>query len=253
MSGHSRWANIKFRKGAADARKGALYSKLSRAILIAARHGGKDPESNFALKSAIAKAREMGLPSDNIQRAIARGSGDVGGSEMEEVSYEGYGPGGAGVIVEGVTENRNRTASDVRHLFSKYGGALGSAGAVSWKFKLTGIIVVPEKMDGRTIAEDEILETAADFGAQDVRADDGVFEVLTPPDQMLRIRAELEKKGYPVKSAEVSLSPTTLVVLHGSAAEQMLELLMELEDHEDVQNVTTDADLPDELFKRQEG
>lgn len=248
MSKHSRWANIKFRKSAQDARKGFLYSKLSRAILIAVRHGGKDPEVNFSLKNALAKAREFGLPTENIQRAIARGVGEVEGLLMEELTYEGYGPGGAGLIVEAVSENRNRTAPDVRHLFSKYGGAMGTTGSVSWKFKQMGLIVVPNRIAGKTLSEDEILDAAAQLGAEDVKAIDDGFEILTAPDQFGRIRNELEKKGYKSRMAELSLIPSVQVPLQGETAKRLFDLVMALEDLEDVQNVTTDADLPDELF-----
>lgn len=247
MSKHSRWANIKFRKGAQDARKGLLYSKLSRAILIAARRGGRDPENNFDLKNALAKAREMGLPSDNIQRAVARGVGDVQGLVMEEIAYEGYGPGGAGLIVETVTENKNRTASDVRHLFSKFGGSMATIGAVSWKFKQMGLLVVPNPCAGRKIEEDEILDVAAGLGADDVKPIDDGYEILTPVEDFGRARNELGKK-YTLRLAELSLIPTVQIPLQGDVAKQLFELVMELQEHEDVQNVTTDADLPDELF-----
>lgn len=248
MSGHSKWANIKFRKSAQDARKGLLFSKLARAILVAARRGGKDPEVNFDLKTAVLRARDFGLPKENIQRAIARGVGEVEGLVMEELSYEGYGPHGVGVIVDAVSENRNRTASDVRHLFSKYGGSLGTVGSVSWKFKKMGLIVVPNSAQGKLLTEDVALEEAAQLGAEDVKAIRDGFEILTPPDQFSRIRSEFEKKGFPIRMADLTLIPTVQVPLLGEEAKQLLDLVVELQDLEDVQNVTTDADLPDELF-----
>lgn len=250
MSGHSKWANIKYRKGAQDARRGLLYSKLSRAILIAARRGGKDPEVNFDLKTALTKAREFGLPKENIQRAIARGVGEVEGIILEELVYEGYGPAGSGFIVEAVSENRNRTTSDVRHLFSKFGGALGQAGSCSWKFKKQGLLVVPAKSAGKSFGEDEILEAAAQFGADDVKAVREGFEIITPLDQFGRIRSEMEKQGYPLQLAEITLIPTVQIPLQGDDARGVFDLVLELQELEDVQNVTTDADLPDDLFSQ---
>ncbi len=248
MSGHSKWANIKFRKSAQDARKGLLYSKLSRAILVATRRGGKDLEVNYDLKSAVMKAREMGLPKENIQRAIARGAGEVEGLVLEEIGYEGYGPGGAGLIVEAVSENRNRTASDVRHLFSKFGGSLGTGGSVSWKFKRMGLIVVPDRRADKPVGEDEILDAAAQSGADDVKPIQGAFEILTSVESFGRVRKDLEKMGYALKLAELTLIPAVQIPLSGDAARQLFDLVVELQDLEDVQNVTTDADLPEELF-----
>lgn len=248
MSGHSKWANIKFRKSAQDAKKGLVFSKLARAILIAARRGGKDPEVNFDLKNAIVKAREFGLPKENMQRAIARGVGEVEGLVMEELAYEGYGPGGVGVIVEAVSENRNRTASDVRHLFSKFGGSLGTVGSVSWKFKKMGLIVVPNLREGKPLVEDEILEEAAQIGAEDVKPIRDGYEILTSVEQFGRIRNELEKKKYSPRLAELTLIPSIQIPLEGEDAKRLFDLVVELQDHEDIQNVTTDADLPDELF-----
>lgn len=250
MSGHSKWANIKFRKSAQDARKGLLWSKLARAVLVAARRGGKDPEANFDLKTAVARARDLGLPKENIQRAIARGTGEVEGLTLEEITYEGYGPGGVGVIVEAVSENRNRTASDVRHLFSKYGGSLASIGAVSWKFKRMGLIVIPGQVSGKVLTEDAVLEEAAQLGAEDVKAIQDGFEILTAVEQFGRIRSALDQMGYSLRLAELTLIPSVQIPLKGDDAKQMFDLVVELQDLEDIQNVTTDADLPDELFAR---
>ncbi len=248
MSGHSKWANIKFRKSAQDAKKGLVYSKLARAILIAAKRGGKDPDVNFDLRNALTKAREFGLPKENIQRAIARGVGEVEGLVMEEISYEGYGPGGAGLVVQAVSENRNRTASEVRHLFSKFGGSMATVGAVSWKFKRMGLIVVPDQKDGKPLSEDAVLDEAAQMGAEDVKAIQDGFEILTSVEQFGRIRNELEKKGYPLRMGELTLIPTVQVPMDGEDAKRLFDLVVELQDLEDVQNVITDADLPDELF-----
>lgn len=250
MSGHSKWANIKFRKSAQDARKGLLWSKLARAVLVAARRGGKDAEANFDLKSAVAKARDLGLPKENIQRAIARGAGDVEGLVMEEMTYEGYGPGGAGVIVEAVSENRNRTASDVRHLFSKYEGSLASIGSVSWKFKRMGLIVIPNQAAGKVLSEDIALEEAAGLGAEDVKTIQDGYEILTSVEQFGRIRNGLDQKGYTLRMAELTLIPSVQIPLQGDEARRVFDLVVDLQDLEDVQNVTTDADLPDELFAR---
>ncbi|OGH59149.1 MAG: hypothetical protein A3G34_02370 [Candidatus Lindowbacteria bacterium RIFCSPLOWO2_12_FULL_62_27] len=248
MSGHSKWANIKYRKSAQDARKGLLFSKLARAVLVAARRGGKDPEVNFDLKTAIGKARDMGLPKENIQRAIARGVGEVEGIVLEEITYEGFGTGGVGIVVEAVSENRNRTTSDVRHLFSKYGGSLATLGAVSWKFKRMGLIVVLSKRKEKSLTEDIVLEDAAELGAADVKAIQDGFEILTPVDQFGRIRGELDKKSYSIRLSELTLIPTLQIPLQGDEARQVFDLVVELQDLEDVQNVTTDADLPDDLF-----
>ncbi len=250
MSGHSKWANIKYRKAAVDARKGLVFSKLSRAILIAARRGGRDPEVNFDLKTALTKAREFGLPKENIQRAIARGVGEVDGVLMEELVYEGYGPGGSGFIVEAVSENRNRTTSDVRHLFSKFKGALGTAGSVSWKFKKKGLLVVPSNRAGKSVSEDEVLDLAAQIGADDMKAVRDGFEIVTPLEEFSRSRMEIEKKGYPIQLAELTLIAAVQVPIGGETARQVFDLVLELQDLEDVQNVTTDADLPDELFSQ---
>ncbi|MBI4177925.1 YebC/PmpR family DNA-binding transcriptional regulator [bacterium] len=250
MSGHSKWANIKFRKAAQDSRKGAVYSKLSKAILLATRRGGKDPETNFDLKNALMKAREFGLPKDNIQRAIARGAGEVEGITMEELTYEGYGPGGAGIIVEAASENRNRTASDVRHLFTKFGGSLGTIGSVSWKFKRMGLIVVPKDIGDKSVTEMEALEAGADLGAEDVKPISDGYEILTSIEDFGRVRLGLEKRGLAPRLAELSLLPSVQIPIVGDDAKRTLELVMELESLEDVQNVTTDADIPDELFSQ---
>ena len=198
MSGHSKWSTIKHKKGAADAKRGKLFSKLSRAIMVAAKEGGSDPATNLALQNAVEKARSYSMPKDNIERAIAKGSGDgTDGASFETVVYEGYGPEGVAVIVEALTDNRNRTASEVRHMFSKHGGNLGATGAVAWQFERRGVVLVT----GDTVDEDELVLAAADAGADDVERDGATFVVSSSPDELTAVRAALEAAGFTLESA----------------------------------------------------
>jgi YebC/PmpR family DNA-binding regulatory protein len=208
MSGHSKWSSIKHKKGAADAKRGKLFSKLSRAIIVAAREGGGDPANNLALQNAIEKARSYSMPKDNIDRAIAKGTGEGGdGAVFETVVYEGYAADGVAVLVEALTDNRNRTAADVRHAFAKHGGSLGTTGAVAWLFERRGVVVVP----GEGVDEDELTLAAAEGGAEDVAADGSVFEVTAAPESLAAVREALESAGFPVDSADVAMVPKTTV------------------------------------------
>lgn len=241
MSGHSKWANIKRRKAAVDAQKGRIFTRLTREIIVAARQGGGNPESNMRLKTAIEKARAANLPMENIQRAIARGTGELEGVNYEELVYEGFGPGGVAVIVDAMTDNRNRTTADVRHIFQKHGGSLGETGSVAWMFDRKGVITV--NAEAAKVSEDDMILVAADAGAEDVSLEDGVFEITTAATDLEKVRAALEKQGIPVESAEVTRVPKTTVSLSGEAAEKVLRLADALEEHDDVQEVFMNADI----------
>jgi YebC/PmpR family DNA-binding regulatory protein len=247
VSGHSKWSTIKHKKGAADAKRGKLFSKLSRAIMVAAKEGGSDPASNLALQNAIDKARSYSMPKDNIERAIAKGTGEgTDGSIFETVVYEGYGPEGVAVIVEALTDNRNRTASDVRHLFTKFGGNLGATGAVAWQFERRGIVLVPA--DG--VDEDELVLAAADAGADDVERDGSTFVVTSPPEELARVRGALEGMGLELESAGLSMVPkTTVAIADESTAKQVVRLVEGLEDSDDVQDVYANFDIPEAVLE----
>ena len=247
MSGHSKWSTIKHKKGAADARRGKLFSKLSRAIMVAAKEGGSDPASNIALQNAIEKARSYSMPKDNIERAIAKGAGEgTDGSTFETVVYEGYGPEGVAVIVEALTDNRNRTASDVRHLFTKFGGNLGATGAVAWQFERRGIVLVPA--DG--VDEDELVLAAADAGADDVERDGSTFVVSAAPEELARVREALEAAGLELESVGLSMVPkTTVAIADASTAKQVVRLVEGLEDSDDVQDVYANFDIPEAVLE----
>src|SRR5881227_1638455 len=223
MSGHSKWSSIKHRKGAADAKRGKLFSKLARAIIVAAREGGPDPAANLALQNAIEKARSYSMPKENIERAIARGSGAGTDSEaFEQIVYEGYGPSGIAVIVEALTDNRNRTASDVRHAFDKHDGNLGTSGAVAWLFERRGVVLVPA--DG--VDEDDLMLAAAEGGADDVSLDGSSYEVVSAPEALMTVREALEAGGFTVESAELAMVPkTTIEVADEAAAKKLLRLI----------------------------
>jgi YebC/PmpR family DNA-binding regulatory protein len=247
VSGHSKWSSIKHKKGAADAKRGKLFSKLSRAIIVAAREGGPDPAGNLALQNAIEKARSYSMPKDNIERAIARGSGaDSDAADFETVVYEGYGPSGVAVIVEALTDNRNRTASDVRHVFSKNEGNLGGSGAVAWLFERRGIVLVPA--DG--VDEDELTLAAAEGGADDVSRDGSTYQVVSPPESLTTVREALEGAGFTVESAELSLVPkTTVEVADESSAKKVLRLIDQLEENDDIQDVYANFDIPEQVLE----
>ena len=246
MSGHSKWSSIKHKKGAADAKRGKLFSKLSRAIIVAAKEGGGDPANNLSLQNAIEKARSYSMPKDNIERAIARGSGaDTDAQAFETVIYEGYGPGGVAVLVEALTDNRNRTAADVRHIFSKSEGNLGEAGAVAWLFERRGIVLVDASAD-----EDELTLAAAEGGADDVSLDGSSYQVVAPPENLASVREAIEQAGVAVESAELTMVPKTTVDLEDeAAAKKVLRLMDELEENDDVQDVYANFDIPERVLE----
>ena len=247
MSGHSKWSSIKHKKGAADAKRGKLFSKLSRAIIVAAKEGGGDPAGNLALQNAIEKARSYSMPKDNIERAIARGSGaDSDATAFETVIYEGYGPSGVAVIVEALTDNRNRTASDVRHVFAKNDGNLGGSGAVTWLFERRGIVLV--SADG--VDEDELTLAAAEAGADDVSLDGSTYQIVSAPDALTAVREALEAAAFTVESAELTMVPkTTVEVADESAAKKVLRLIDQLEENDDIQDVYSNFDIPERVLE----
>ena len=246
MSGHSKWAQIKRKKGAADAKRGQLFSKLTRAIIVAARDGGPDPGGNLSLQNAIEKAREAAMPKDNIERAIARGSGTgADAAAYETVTYEGYGPGGIALFIEALTDNRNRTAADVRHVFSKNDGNLGESGSVAWLFERKGVILVEGEAD-----EDELMLTAADAGAEDVEAEESSYRVTSAPENLHALRAALEEVGMPIESAESTMVPKTVVSIEDETmARKVVRLVDELEENEDVQAVYSNFDIPERVLE----
>src|SRR5258707_9880661 len=247
VSGHSKWSSIKHKKGAADAKRGKLFSKLSRAIIIAAKEGGGDPLNNLSLQNAIEKAKSYSMPKDNIDRAIAKGSGaDADSDAFETIVYEGYGPEGVAVIVEALTDNKNRTAADVRHMFSKHGGNLGATGAVAWQFDRRGVVVVPSE----GVDEEELLLAAADGGAEDISQDGDVFHVTSAPESLSAVRGAIETAGFPVESAELMLVPKTTVAIEDEAkARQVMRLIDALEDNDDVQDVYANFDIPERVLE----
>ncbi|MDR1472803.1 MAG: YebC/PmpR family DNA-binding transcriptional regulator [Synergistaceae bacterium] len=245
MSGHSKWANIKHRKAAQDAKKGAAYQRLTKNIIAAAKAGGGDPSANFQLKVAIDRAKEGNVPMDNIERAVKRGSGSLEGVTYEDVTYEGYGPGGVAVMVETSTDNRNRTAPEIRSLFSKTGGAIGELGCVAWNFERRGIVTVT----GKGIDADELLSVAAEAGAGDLNEDEEGFEIITDPSDLSAVASAIRDAGYVVGNAEVSLEPKTTVQVRTKAeAEKLLSMIDRFEEHDDVQNVYSNFEIPDEIL-----
>ncbi len=247
MSGHSKWSSIKHKKGAADAKRGQLFSKLSRAILVAAKEGGPDPDNNLALQNAIEKARSYSMPKDNIDRAIAKGSGtDADADAFETIVYEGYGPEGVALIVEALTDNRNRTAADVRHLFAKHGGNLGATGAVAWQFERLGVVAI----SASDADEEDLLLAAADAGADDVRPDGSTFQVTSPPEALSAVRGALEGAGFSIESAELQLVPKTTVSIDDeNKARQVMRLVDALEENDDVQDVYANFDIPERVLE----
>jgi YebC/PmpR family DNA-binding regulatory protein len=245
MSGHSKWSSIKHRKAATDARRGQQFTKLARAITVAAREGGGDPDANPALANAVQKARDASMPKDNIERAIAKGTGEgADAAALESVIYEAYGPGGVALLIEAVTDNRNRTGADVRHLLTKHGGALGEPGSVSYLFEKRGVIVV----DGSRYSDDDLI-AAIDAGAEDIEADDDVYEIVTTPGKLSAVRAALETADVQFESAEVVQRPTTRVPLEHERAASLLRLLEALEDADDVQAVHANFDVDAEVME----
>ncbi len=236
MSGHSKWSTIKRKKAKVDAVRGRIFTQVSKEIILAAKQGGGDPENNLRLKNAIAKAKEANMPNDNIQRCVMKGTGEIGGGNYEEIVYEGYGPGGVAVMIEAMTDNRNRTAGEIRHLFSKNGGNLGESGCVSWMFEKKGLIVVDR---GAGVDEDDLLLAALEAGAEDVKAEEDAFEILTDPDSFEAVREGLEAGGIKPAEAQVAMIPKTTVKISGAQAVQMMKLLDGLEELDEVGEVYT--------------
>jgi len=239
MSGHSKWHSIKHKKGALDAKRGKLFTKFIKEITVAARSGGGDPNGNARLRKAILDAKAGNMPNDTIERAIRRGTGEEEGVHYEEITYEGYGPGGVALLIESVTDNRNRTVAEIRHIFSKNGGNLGETGSVGWIFEKKGYIVV----DKTAKPEDELFELAIDAGADDLRSDEGTFEIITTPESFEAVLSRVKVAGIEPQVAELSMVPQNYVKLEGQNARQMLKLMEALEDHDDVQKVSANFDI----------
>ncbi|MBD3232907.1 MAG: YebC/PmpR family DNA-binding transcriptional regulator [candidate division Zixibacteria bacterium] len=249
MSGHSKWATIKRKKGKLDAQRGKLFSRLNKEIMIAARDSGGDPEMNPRLRTAIAAARTANMPQDNIKRAIQKGTGELPGTTFEEVSYEGYGPGGVAILIEVVTDNKNRTVAEIRSIFSKNNGNLGETGCVGWMFDKRGVIRIPT--DRAT--EDDLMEVAIEAGAEDMQVMDDFYEVYTPFTEFESVRSAIDEKGFPIEGAEITMIPQNYVKLEDKKAEQMLRLMGHLDDHDDIQNVYANFDIDDEIIEKFSG
>ena len=243
MSGHSKWATIKHAKGAADAKRGQMFTKFIKEISIAARMGGGDPNGNPRLRTAILKARAANMPKDNIERAIKKGTGELGGASYEELLYEGYAPGGVAVLVEVLTENKNRAAANVRNLFSKNGGNLGATGSVAYMFNRKGVI----EYDAEVVSEEKLMEEALEAGAEDIQADGGILTVTTDPNDFASVLEVLQEKGFESVSAEVSMVPATYMSLEAETVRKVLKMVERLEEDDDVQNVYTNLDIPDDF------
>ena len=246
MSGHSKWSTIKRKKGAADAKRGKLFTKVIKEIMVAARTGGGDINANPRLRTAVMAAKAENMPKDNIERAIKKGTGELEGSQFEELTYEGYGPGGVAMMLEVLTDNKNRTVADVRHVFSKYNGSLGEGGCVSWMFIKKGLILI----DKSNVDEDRLIEVALDAGALDVKDTGKEFEVTADPSNFEEVKKVIEEAGFKPNYAEVTMVPQTSVRLTGKEAEQMLKIMEGLEDSDDVQKVYANFDIADEEMER---
>lgn len=244
MSGHSKWASIKHKKAAVDAKRGKAFTHLIKEITVAARLGGGDPAANPRLRTAISAAKDANMPQDNIQRAIKKGTGELEGISYEEATYEGYGPGGVAILLATLTDNKNRTTSELRYLFSKNAGNMGEAGCVAWMFEKKGLILVPE---GK-IGEDELMMVVLEGGAEDIKNAGSSFEVTTPIENFEAVKEALERQGVEVEMASITMIPQTTVNLEGKQAQQMLKLLEALEDHDDVQQVYANFDIPEEVM-----
>lgn len=249
MSGHSKWANIKHQKARSDEKKGKEFTKIAKELIIAARQGGGDPEGNSKLKMMIQKAKAINMPNDNIARAIKKGAGELEGDAFEELIYEGYGPNGVAVMLDIATDNRNRTASEIRHLFSKHNGNLGESGCVAWMFKRCGLITVNrENID---TDPDEFMLKVLEFGAEDVRDDDDVIEVITAPDDFMAVKEAMEQDGISIEDADIVMLPQNMVDINDEEqARKIMKLIDVLEDHDDVQNVYMNGNIPDEIMEK---
>ena len=246
MSGHSKWSSIKHQKGVTDARRGQLFTKLTRELIIAVREGGSNPEANFRLRLAIQRARDNNMPLDNIERAIKRGSGQTEGATLVEMVLEGYGASGTAILVRALTDNRNRTLQDVRNIFTRHGGSLGESGCVAWLFNSRGLITV----ETNELDADELALQAIDSGAEDVKIENKYIEIYTKPDELEMVRAALEQKNLPIASTELSMVPKTMVELEEKAALQMLKLLDKLDELDEVQHVSSNADFPNSILEK---
>jgi len=246
MSGHSKWASIKHKKGALDAKRGKTFTKIIREMSIAARIGGGDPNSNPRLRTAVDKAKAVNMPADNIKRAIQKGTGELEGAAYEEITLEGYGPGGVAILVEGTSDNRNRTVAEIRHLFTKNGGNLGTTGAVAWLFERRGVVLV----DAGGADEDELTLAAAEGGADDVEADGSVFQVFSAPESLSAVREAIEATGIEVQSAELTMIPkTTVEIADEASAKKLIRLIEALEENDDVQDVSANFDIPEQMLE----
>ncbi len=246
MSGHSKWHSIKHKKAKEDAKRGNIFGKISRNIIVAVREGGgSDPRDNMALANAIAKAKEFNMPQNNIERAIKKGTGEIEGENYETILYEGYGPGGTAIIIETMTENRNRTASDIRNILNKYNGTLGESGSVSWQFEIKGIIIV-EKTEIKD--EEEFMLNVIDMGAEDIDEDYDVYEIKVPPVEFIKIKEAIEKNNIKIKSSEVGLIPKSTLKLSKEESAKALKLINALDEHDDVQNVNSNLEISDEIL-----
>jgi YebC/PmpR family DNA-binding regulatory protein len=246
MSGHSKWSTIKHKKAAKDAKKGKIFTKLIKEITVAARIGGGDFNANPRLRTAVITARSNSMPNDNIERAIKKGTGELEGVSYDEIQYEGYGPGGAAIIAQVLTDNKNRTVSEIRRLFSKHGGNLGETGCVGWMFDKKGVISIERS----AIDEDRLVGIVLDVGAEDVKDEDDIFEVVTPPEEFEKVKERLEQEKIPLASAQVTLVPKNTVTVDEKHVEQILKLTEELEDHDDVQSVSANFNIPTELMEK---
>ncbi|MGB2769253.1 MAG: YebC/PmpR family DNA-binding transcriptional regulator [Candidatus Zixiibacteriota bacterium] len=246
MSGHSKWSTIKRKKGKADAARGKIFTKLIKELTVAAREGGGDRDANARLRSAVQAAKAANMPASNIDKAIKKGTGELPGVSYDQVSYEGYGPGGVAVLVETLTDNKNRAVSDVRNIFAKHGGNLGEVGCVGWMFQRRGVIQV----DRGKVDEEQLLEIALEAGASDMSSEEDYFEVVTPFEKFDAVRKALDGKNIPMNQAELTMIPQTTIKLEGRQAEQMLKLMEELEDHDDVQKVYANFDIAIEIMEQ---
>jgi YebC/PmpR family DNA-binding regulatory protein len=246
MSGHSKWSTIKHKKGAADAKRGKVFTRIIKEMTVAARLGGGDADANPRLRAAVAEAKANNMPKDNIERAIKRGTGELEGATYEEVTYEGYGPGGVAIMVEAVTDNTNRTTPEIRHIFEKYGGNMGTPGSVRFQFEKKGYFAVEKS----TVGEDKLMEVALEAGADDLQVDDpDTFELYTQPDAFENVRQALERAGIATIEAKLGMIPANFISVDTSKSKQMMKLMEMLDDHDDVQNVWSNFDVPDELLE----
>lgn len=246
MSGHSKWATTKRKKAAIDAKRGKIFTKITKEITVAAKIGGSDPDGNARLRTAILKAKEANMPADNIKKAVMKGTGELPGVTYEETTYEGYGPNGVAVYIEIMTDNKNRTVAEIRKTFTRHGGNMGEAGCVSWMFHKKGYIVVEKnKAD-----EDKLMSLALDAGAEDMKSDNNNFEIITAPKDFEKVKEVLKQNNIEMSVSEITMVPQNYIKLDGKEAEQMLKLMEELEDHDDVQNVYANFDIPEEIMAR---